>query len=390
MIDFGSILAITTMFAVRDYYNDKEKMKKEKANQYKICFDKIGDNVETLGNIIISTLEKSGRVDLENEIIKGAQQIPLYILLEVVKIQGRPITSHQRKIIDICFNNFRHLGFTKQDYFTALASDNQTRKKLAESVELSIDYCGEFWEKYIDLVYTTSMSERSFTKLISCYSEIVVRLSLLGDCNVDRAEWVYKKFSDGLEVHMQKYATGETTRNKVDVIEPYKEMRVNCSNLDKAVNEDGILIDLFDYFIVAFILGYIEKIEITENLKQKVLEYFMDKLALDVEATASEIYLNYKADPGMKQVFFDSANNWDGANFWKIQLISAIRANKENDAIEFMDDAIRFLQLIEADIISAFSFPEISGNANKYMENVIRQMQTLGLKGEPSFKGEKE
>lgn len=377
MINFGSMLPFITMYAVNSYYEDKERMRREKAAQYKECFEKLGDNVAELGSLILETVKKSGRIDLEQQIIQGAQRLPLYLLLEIVKVQGRPITENQLKIVEISFNTFAFLGFTKAEYITALKNNDSTRELLSTSVGLTPEHCGAFWEEFIGLIYTTRMSERDFEKLICCYSEIVFRLALLGDCDVKRAERVDNNFRGGLSAYMKKYAEGQIGGDEVNLENPYNAMKNNCYNLDQAVNEDGILMDMFDYFIAALIIGYIERTNIASDLKPHILEHFITKLGLEVQISATEIYENYQYNPGMKQVFYDSANSWDDANYWKIQLISAIRAGREQDAVTFMEDTITFMQLVEADIIAKFSIPEISGTAARYMEIAVGQMGAL-------------
>ena len=381
MFDFGSMLAITTMFAVRDYYNDKERLKREMANQYRICFNEIGDNVADMGQLIIKTVEKSGCKDLEQQIVQGAQQLPLYILLEVVKVQGRPLTANQLKIVDISFNRFKYLGFTKLEYMMALSNNDQTRKLLEDSVGLTTEHCGEFWRKFIGLIYKTEMSDADFAKLVCCYSEIVFRMALLGDCKVERAEWIYNRFSDGLMKHMKVYNEEEFEIDHGVLTDLYGLMKDNCRELDQAVNEDGILVDLLDYFVVALIIGYLEDVDLNHDLKISILEYLMDELSLAVDATAAEIYSNYEFDAGMKQVFYDSANSWEDANFWKIQLISAIRAEREDDAIDFAESTIAFMQMMEFVIIDVFGVEEGFGWAARYMTNAVNELQAMGVDG---------
>lgn len=105
MLNTGAMLAILTTITLDDYYTDQIQEKRQKMKNYADSMKSIGDNVRLWGGSITDTLRDSGRTDLEQSILQGAQELPIYIFAQVIRRQAGSTTKYQKRMIDIAFQN---------------------------------------------------------------------------------------------------------------------------------------------------------------------------------------------------------------------------------------------------------------------------------------------
>ncbi len=372
MLDFGTVMAITTAIAVQGYFDDKNRIEQERRNEYKQCFDSIGDNVSVLGNLILETFLKSSRLDLLEIITRDVGKVPLHIFMEVIRKQGKPMTEYQKMLVQECIKAFEIKDYTESNFVKDVQINTDKRATLYHSVSLSEKDCGEFWKGFIEIIYETEMDGNDFQTLISSYGETVFRFAVLGDCDMSRAQSVFDDFIKGLRKGMKEYLGSVDSRN-IDLNGYVAPLRGYCAILDSKSDNDNLLTDLFDYFIASVIIGYLEQCEIESESKVKLLQYYIDELGLKVECTAEEIYANMN-EPRIYQLFYEMANDWSGANFWKVQAIAKVEALYYPESTGFEVRVHEFLKMLELDVVGTLKQPKLTGNADKYIINVIKKM----------------
>ena len=116
MLNTGAMLAILTTVTLNDYYTDQIQENRQKLHSYAEAMERIGDNVRIWGYTITSTLKKSGRTDLEQSILLGAQELPLYLFSQVIRSQHSDPTKYQKRIIDIALQNLNMVSFSRIEY----------------------------------------------------------------------------------------------------------------------------------------------------------------------------------------------------------------------------------------------------------------------------------
>ena len=150
MLNTGAMLAILTTITLDDYYTDQIQEKRQKMKNYADSMKSIGDNVRLWGGSITDTLCDSGRTDLEQSILQGAQELPIYIFAQVIRRQAGSTTKYQKRMIDIAFQNLNMLPFSREEYDQTLRGDAKASRLMEEMVGLSPEHCGTFWHDFIE------------------------------------------------------------------------------------------------------------------------------------------------------------------------------------------------------------------------------------------------
>lgn len=373
MFDPLLMISIITYINIRDYFDDRERAKREMMHEYKLCFDGIGDNSEMIGNTILSAYSQSNYTELEEIIVKGAKQLPLYIFLRILSVQGKVISKHQLKIINLYLSNFSGIGITREECMKALSGNGSAMKILNESVGLSENHCGEFWKAFIKVMYETEMEEDAFSRLISSYAEIVYRFALLGDCSSKRAETVYQNFVRGFQKYLKEGAVSsiDMTDFADEVRFHYSRMKQICKDLRNAGDEeDDILLDIFDYFCISMVTGMLKYARLNEGICIELLQNILDVLLPDYRYTAEQIYEGFKVSEDAKLNFYGLANDWDNVNFWKILFIQSTKNSMENVAIEFISETSKYVEAVEKLFIQRFQPGNMKGVSHMYMRNM--------------------
>lgn len=156
----GAMLAILTTITLDDYYTDQIQEKRQKMKNYAGSMKSIGDNVRLWGGSLTDTLRDSGRTDLEQSILQGAQELPIYIFAQVIRRQAGSTTKYQKRMIDIAFQNLNMLPFSREEYDQALCGDAKAWQIMKHTVGLSPSYCGTFWHRHPGCQYATMPKTR--------------------------------------------------------------------------------------------------------------------------------------------------------------------------------------------------------------------------------------
>lgn len=373
MFDPLSMISIITYINIRDYFDDRERAKREMLHEYKLCFDGIGDNAEVIGNTILSVYSQSRYTEFEEIIVKGAKQLPLYIFLRILSVQGKAISKYQLKIINLYLSSFSGIGITREECMKALSGAGNAMKILNESVGLAENHCGEFWKAFIKVMYEIEMEEDTFSRLINSYAEIVYRFALLGNCSSKRAEAVYQNFVRGFQKYLKEEAVSSAniTDFADEVSLHYSNMKQICKDIRNAGDEDDdILLDIFDYFSISIVTGMLKYARLNEGVCIELLQNILDVLLPDYRYTSEQIYEGFKVSEDAKLNFYGLANDWDNVNFWKVLCIQGAKNNMENVAIEFVSETSKYAEAAEKLFIQCFHLDNMKGVSHMYMRNI--------------------
>lgn len=181
MLNTGAMLAILTTITLDDYYTDQIQEKRQKMKNYADSMKSIGDNVRLWGGSITDTLRDSGRTDLEQSILQGAQELPIYIFAQVIRRQTGGPTQYQNRMIDIAFQNLNMLPFSREEYDQALRGDAKASRLMEDTVGLSPEHCGTFWHDFIETMDAAQAGDDLLKTITDAYAQLMCDFSILGE-----------------------------------------------------------------------------------------------------------------------------------------------------------------------------------------------------------------
>lgn len=378
MLDFGSMLAILTTITLNDYYTDQIREKHQKLHTYAGSMERIGDNVCIWGNIITSTLKKSGRTDLEQSISQGAQELPVYLFTQVIRSQHSGATKYQKQIIDIAFRNMNMLPFSRSEYEQALYTDSCALQRMEDAVALSPEHCGTFWHRFMGIMDGADAGEDVVEDILSVYAQLLCDFSILGEGSIASAQQLYERFAGGLRRALQEYEEKVSIFENPQLQSALEAMRENCQTVRSLTSsEEDLLLDFFDYFIVAIYVGMLQKLQLGAAERTRLLQFLLDHTPVACQDDAAQVYTNITADVNARLVYYGLANDWDDPNFWAIHLIGANKAGCDDLSVEFLDHAGDFVHGIEHLLCRNFPEYDFDGLAQTYHAEVIGKMMEL-------------
>lgn len=374
MLNTGAMLAILTTITLDDYYTDQIQEKRQKMKNYADSMKSIGDNVRLWGGSITDTLRDSGRTDLEQSILQGAQELLIYIFAQVIRGQAGCLTKYQKRMIDIAFQNLNMLPFSREEYDQALRGDAKASRLMEETVGLSPEHCGMFWHDFIETMDAAQAGDDLLKTITDAYAQLVCDFSVLGEGDVSQAEAIYERFAGGLQSALQEYAETASLLRDPQLENALRAMRQNCIMLrDLNWIDDEILLDYFDFFTVAIYVGMMERLPVHEWYQNLMLQFLLDYTPVQCEDDAWQIHSNMEMDDNAKIAYYGMANDWDTPNFWVVHAIAATRAGRQELSGAFTAAAGDFIHGTER--LLRRNFPdqtaELEGIADEYYMEVL-------------------
>ena len=378
MLDTGAMLAILTTITLNDYYTDQIEEKRQKLHTYARSMERIGDNVRIWGYTITSTLEKSGRTDLEQSILQGAQELPIYLFAQVIRKQSGGPTKHQKRIIDIAFQNLNMLPFSRSEYDQALCGKGRALQSMEEVVSLSPNYCGTFWHQFLEVMDGATAGEEVIEDILAVYAQLLCDFSILGEGSIEPAQQLYERFTSGLQRALQEYRENVVLFEDPQLQSALEAMRENCQTVrSQTSSEEDLLLDFFDYFTAGIYVGMLQKLSLGAPERTRMLQFLFDHTPVACPDAAPQIYANIDADANAYLAYYGLANDWEGSNFWAIHLIGATKAGCDHLSAEFVDHAGDFLRGTERLLRRNFSEHNFDGLAQSYHMEVIGKMMEM-------------
>ena len=378
MLDTGAMLAILTTITLNDYYTDQIQEKRQKLHTYDGAMERIGDNVRIWGHTITATLQKSGRTDLEQSILQGAQELPIYLFAQVIRRQSGGPTKYQKRIIDIAFQNLNMLPFSRSEYDQALHGKGRTLQNMEEMVDLSSTCCGNFWHQFLEVMDGATAGEDVIEDILSVYAQLLCDFSILGEGSIEPAQQLYERFAGGLQRALQEYGENVVLFDDPQLQSSLEAMRENCRTVRSLTSsEEDLLLDFFDYFIIAIYVGMLQRLSLGASERTRMLQFLLDHTPVECPDDAPQIYANINADSNAYLAYYGLANDWDGPNFWAIHLIGATKAGCDHLSAEFVDHAGDFLRGTERLLRRNFPEYNFDGLAQAYHTEVIGKMMEM-------------
>ena len=126
---------------------------------------------------------------------------------------------------------------------------------------MNLQYCGSFWQIVIPLLYESDVDDSVFENILEGYARITGCFAVLGKSERKYIEMMVQTFMDGMKVHLSKCLTdnyaGEAAVKVVG--RSIDKMRLNCRSIaDAGGEDDSIVTEFIDYFMVSVAIGIIE------------------------------------------------------------------------------------------------------------------------------------
>lgn len=173
------------------------------------------------------------------------------------------------------------------------------------------------------------------------------------------------------------------------------EMYLNCMEITEGrANKNPILLDLFNDFVISMIVGMMENIDDSLAKRNEMFETVLSEIGFESKVPLPLILVGHEVDEEEVQILYSMANDWRGANFWKLYLsainkVSEVCDDGAKDAsksgeecslyanclgFEFMDLSRNFVFEIEGILRDLFPKESFGDVADRYMSNVISKL----------------
>lgn len=111
------------------------------------------------------------------------------------------------------------------------------------------------------------------------------------------------------------------------------QMYLDCMELTEGStgnrNTGVLLLDLFDDFILSVMVGMMENVERTLAERNEMFETVLAELGLESRVPLPLILVGHEVDEEDVQILYSLANDWRGANFWKLYMSQVSQASED-------------------------------------------------------------
>ena len=107
------------------------------------------------------------------------------------------------------------------------------------------------------------------------------------------------------------------------------QMYLDCMELTEGSQDGGaLLLDLFDDFILSVMVGMMENVNKTLAERNEMFETVLAELGLESRVPLPLILVGHEVDEEDVQILYSLANDWRGANFWKLYMAEVNQASE--------------------------------------------------------------
>lgn len=173
------------------------------------------------------------------------------------------------------------------------------------------------------------------------------------------------------------------------------EMYLNCVEMTEGrADKNAILLDLFNDFIVSIIVGMMENIDDSLAKRNEMFETVLSQIGFESKVPLPLILVGHEVDEEDVQILYSMANDWRGANFWKLYMAAVQQVSEKcvdsskNDSegtnncslyanrlgFEFIDLSRHFAFEIEGVLKDYFPEEPFDDIADNYISNVIARL----------------
>ncbi|MBR0414127.1 MAG: hypothetical protein IJI67_03540 [Clostridia bacterium] len=374
MLDFFDTLQLSAMLALHEYFGEKEKQKKAKADFDQQCFEAVADAAtkmsETISNSILSAYQN--RNSIPNCLAEGMLDLPIYAMLRIAKKQ-RWVSEKQSRLLDLFFKNLE-VKYTKQDFLLAINGGGSLESRLEKSVGLN-EPLGEFWRQFFSIMRAMQNKKDIFGELIDEYAELVMNFSCLNANAASVSETEIKAFISALS---SQYEKSFTQNQGFDIVGEhdwryYKNKITNLShNLIIRSGDAGVfdMTQLLDLLFKSILFGYIRETNQALEIQRTDYCYICE-------------YTEVTEDRQTAGIIFDSniQNDEVGASalnfpvsFIRMLNILGTKANDEDKAEEVVRCITNFMFSVENTLIQRNHYANYDGLTNTYMSDILENV----------------
>lgn len=379
-IDFWDALIIASVMEVRDHLKNHQKTFHTE-NYYTNLKNEIAVEASDLFDVISDATQSADAGHVPAEIIQGGILLPTYAFLEVMQRQNSGPTPEQRKMISIYLGIMDNLGFSENEFFAAIDSNNSARRTIISSVGIDENSYGAFWQILFRASYQSDDKETLFSEIARKFSSIVVLFSMLGTAGDEVATPICERFIKSLQIHQSVYPESSdhdidtefesTYVHFFDLMKGICNSLVNCGDAD-----DVLLLNLLGHFTVGLVYSYLEQCGLPQDEISVILDTVMIQCGVDIEIDGYTATFAISQPGEFRDLTYGMVHNWseESTNYWKLFIVAAQKNGYDNSAVDFTKECSNFLFELGSDL--AFEYPGIDFGAvgERFMLDIITQI----------------
>ncbi len=371
MLDFFDTLQLSLMFALHEYFGEKEKQKKAKVDFEQQCMDAVADAAtkmsETISNSVLSAFQN--RNSIPNCLAEGMLDLPFYAMLRIAKRQ-RWVSDKQSRLLGLFFNNLQ-VKYTKQDFLLAINGGSSLENKLDKSVGLN-EPLGEFWKQFFSVMRAMQNKQDILSELIHEYAAIAMNFSCLNANAASVAETEIKSFIAALS---SQYEKSFTQSQGFDIVGEhdwryYKNKITNFSHdLIIRSGDSGVfdMSELLDLLFKSILFGYVRKTN--QALKMQRADFSYICAYTEVTEDSQTAGVIFDANIQNDEVR-ESTLNFP-VSFVRMLEILGTKANDEDKAAEAIRCVTNFMFSVENILMQRNHYANYDGLTNTYMSDIL-------------------
>lgn len=322
------------------------------------CKEDIAEASSVILKKVQSIAEKFGSDAIPRVVCDGCTMLPLYAFLKVLQAQKALATSEQNSLLDIYFESITP-DFTKREFLDAVHGNHALQQKIGYALQTSSEEeLGNFWKIIFKYISETQQDESAISEIASNFTTIMIRFAALENPQSNVALKLSKDFISEVHGQFVAYCNNDNADSRrATVKQHFLRMKSIAQELAaRGKDDDVIVVNLYDYFVVGLICTLLEKSKTTKDQKITILSAAMEQLQLDVETGATEVIEALHQDCDLYTMTYGIVNTWneDTMNYWIIQGIVGQKSNTEMLTVDFAKECFSFLTTLETSLMENY------------------------------------
>lgn len=297
MLSFWDRMWIVHMHMVEDYYKEREKQRRRWRKFCNGCIDDITNESKKVIDVIENALSKQDSIYLDENILNGIIQLPLYGFHLVLRDQGKP-SDDQERLIDIYLSHLK-TGYSKSSFIQATNMNNYARQQLYELCDISDNNVGKFWVQFFKLLYRTDSDVSNVESVINSFCTMTMKFAAMNK-EFDSSYLLRILESFIKAVHKQSVLCRDLPKDIIDIygdspfIEHFNnfisEMKVVLDFTIEEQTEEMNTQDVIKTFVVGVIYQIVSRCHADREDKIRMVDDILSKLNYDLSVDGKYIF----------------------------------------------------------------------------------------------------
>ena len=368
-MDLFDTLSLAAMFAVRDYYNEKDRIKSEYARSKQKLTESIADSVIDFGNAVVAILDGTNGRCTEAVLAEGMSVQPLYLWRKLMVSSGY-IAEYQEKMITLYFNSTK-VKLCKSEFEESVKTENNTSQYLEGMCGVSRGQIGSFWQEIIEAVSVFDGGMKNLEKAVKACFDMTAKFEALGESSGCAYRTLCSNFAESMDFWLEKYGRNPSSVASKHIQNAADDMKYIFNRFHyiakKAGDEDEIDVDdtLFQlYQSLLFILMLQSDGDIA--YKKRLLEFMFSTFMKDSEASADSVINTAIND----KTFIESMRDMPSAILVVIAIM-AQRAGNDDFSKDITSHLIDYMREVERACVVVFPDSGLGRMADEVMSYVL-------------------